>query len=161
MEWTLAAIDAGKHVLCEKPMALTPHDVDRVAAAAAAFGVVVEEGLMYRHEPLTARVMSLVSDGAIGAVRAIVAGFTYAQSRAGDVRLDPALGGGAFWDVGCYPVTYACLRRRATIPRWSSGRRSGGRPAWTRSSRACCDFPAASRPTSTRGSARPTAPGSR
>ena len=66
--WTLAAIAAGKHVLCEKPLALDPDDVDRIAAAAAAARVVVEEGFMYRHEPLTARVTSLVNDGAIGAV---------------------------------------------------------------------------------------------
>src|SRR4029453_1519347 len=53
--WTLAAIAAGKHVLCEKPLALDPDDVDRIAAAAAMARVVVEEGFMYRHEPLTAR----------------------------------------------------------------------------------------------------------
>ena len=65
VEWTLAAIAAGKHVLCEKPIALDPHDVDRLAAAAAAANVVVEEGFMYRHEPLTARVMSLVNGGSL------------------------------------------------------------------------------------------------
>ena len=109
VEWTLAAIAAGKHVLCEKPLALDPSDVDRIAAAAAARRVIVEEGFMYRHEPLTARVMSLVSEGAIGTVRAIVSGFTFALEPAPNIRLDPRLGGGSLWDVGGYPVTYTQL----------------------------------------------------
>lgn len=107
--WTLAAIAAGKHVLCEKPLALDPADVDRIALAAAAAGVIVEEGFMYRHEPLTATVLALVNEGAIGAVRAIISGFTFALEAPPDIRLDPAFGGGALWDVGSYPVTYAQL----------------------------------------------------
>jgi xylose dehydrogenase (NAD/NADP) len=107
--WTLAAIAAGKHVLCEKPLALDPADVDRIAAAASAAGVVVEEGFMYRHEPMTARVMSLVSEGAVGSVRAVVSGFTFALGSGANIRMDRALGGGALWDVGSYPVTYAQL----------------------------------------------------
>ena len=98
--WTVAAIAAGKHVLCEKPLALDPAHVDQIAVAARAAGICVEEGFMYRHEPLTARVLELVRGGAVGAVRAIVAGFTYTQTGAADVRLDPALGGGALWDIG-------------------------------------------------------------
>lgn len=107
--WTLAAIAAGKHVLCEKPMALDPADVDRIYAAASARRVVIEEGFMYRHEPLTAKVLELVQGGALGTVRAIVSGFTFTLADAADTRLDPALGGGSLWDVGCYPVTYARL----------------------------------------------------
>ena len=107
--WTLAAIASGKHVLCEKPIALDPADVDRIAAAAAAARLVVEEGFMYRHEPLTARVMALINAGAIGSIRAVVSGFTFALDTAPNIRLDTALGGGALWDVGCYPVTYAQL----------------------------------------------------
>ncbi len=112
VEWTLKAVEAGKHVLCEKPMAMDPADADRIAAAAARAGVIVEEGFMYRHEPLTTRVAQLVADGAVGAVRTIVSGFTYAQGRPNDVRLEAALGGGALLDVGCYPVSYACLLAR-------------------------------------------------
>jgi xylose dehydrogenase (NAD/NADP) len=105
--WTLAAIAAGKHVLCEKPLALDPGDVDRIAAAAAAAGVIVEEGFMYPHEPMTNRVLGLVSDGAVGSVRAVVSGFTFALESASNIRLSTTLGGGALWDVGSYPVTYA------------------------------------------------------
>jgi len=107
--WTLAAIAAGKHVLCEKPLALGPSDVDRIAVAAAAAKVIVEEGFMYRHEPMTGRVMSLISSGAIGTVRAIVSGFTFVLDAAPNIRFDPVMGGGALWDVGSYPVTYAQL----------------------------------------------------
>ena len=107
--WTLAAVAAGKHVLCEKPMAPTAADVDRIHAAATKARVVVEEGFMYRHEPLTAKVLELVQGGALGAVRAIVSGFTFALSRDHDPRLDPTLDGGSLWDLGCYPVTYARL----------------------------------------------------
>jgi predicted dehydrogenase len=109
VEWTLAAVAAGKHVLCEKPMALDPRDVDRVAAAAHRAQVVVEEVLMYRHEPLTARARNLVADGAVGEVRAIHSGFTFSLANAGDVRMNAALGGGALWDLGGYPISYACL----------------------------------------------------
>ncbi|MDO8680372.1 MAG: Gfo/Idh/MocA family oxidoreductase [Acidobacteriota bacterium] len=109
VKWTLAAIAAGKHVLCEKPLALDPAHVDQIATAARAAKICVEEGFMYRHEPLTARVLELVRSGALGAVRAIVSGFTYTRTGDNDVRLDPALGGGALWDIGCYPVTYARL----------------------------------------------------
>lgn len=107
--WTLAAIAAGKHVLCEKPMALNAADIDRIRAAAQAAKVVVEEGFMYRHEPLTAKVLELVQGGALGTVRAIVSGFTFNLAPGTDPRLDPALGGGSLWDIGCYPVTYARL----------------------------------------------------
>lgn len=107
--WTLAAIAAGKHVLCEKPLALDPADVDRIASAADAAGIVVEEGFMYRHEPLTARVVSLIRGGAIGPVRAVVSGFTFALEPGTNIRRESSLGGGALWDVGCYPVTYAQL----------------------------------------------------
>jgi predicted dehydrogenase len=109
VRWTLAAVAAGKHVLCEKPIALDAADVERIADAAAARGVIVEEGFMYPHEPLTHRVRTLVRDGAVGAVRAISSGFTFAIERQDDVRLNPELGGGSLWDVGCYPVTYAQL----------------------------------------------------
>lgn len=105
VEWTLRALDAGKHVLCEKPLALAPADVDRVDAVARARERVVAEAFMYRHEPLIARLLELITDDAVGPLRSISSGFTYSRSRNGDVRLDPSLGGGSLWDVGCYAVS--------------------------------------------------------
>ena len=107
--WTLNAIDAGKHVLCEKPIALTPADVDRVAAAAVDRSVIVAEAFMYRHHPLTLRVAELVAQGQVGRLRAIRGAFTFLLSRDNDVRMVPEWGGGSLWDVGCYPVSYARL----------------------------------------------------
>ena len=109
VEWTLHAIAAGKHVLCEKPMALVPSDVDRVATAAAAGGVVVAEAFMYRHHPQTLQVAAMVRDGRIGRLRVVRGAFTFTLSRPNDVRLVPEWGGGSLWDVGCYPVSYARL----------------------------------------------------
>jgi predicted dehydrogenase len=104
VEWTLRALDAGKHVLCEKPLATTPEDIDRVQAVARARHLVVVEAFMYRHEPLTARILELLAAEAIGEITSIDAGFTFAQSREHDVRLDPALAGGSLLDVGCYAI---------------------------------------------------------
>ena len=109
VEWTLRALDAGKHVLCEKPLALSPEDVDRVGAVAEARERVVAEAFMYRHELVIARVLDLLRDNAVGRVMTIASGFTFDLDRPNDVRLDPALGGGSLWDVGCYAVSAARL----------------------------------------------------
>jgi D-xylose 1-dehydrogenase (NADP+, D-xylono-1,5-lactone-forming) len=106
-QWTIRAAQAGKHVLCEKPLALSVGDVDAIAAAAHAHGVVVAEAFMYRHHPQTLRVRDLVASGAIGRTRLVRGSFTFTLTRPGDVRLDPAMGGGALWDVGCYPLNFA------------------------------------------------------
>ncbi len=106
-EWTIKAAQAGKHVLCEKPLALTVDEVDAMAAAAKAAGVVVAEAFMYRHHPQTLKVKELVADGAIGKLRLVRGSFTYNLNQPGDVRLDAGMGGGSIWDVGCYPISYA------------------------------------------------------
>jgi predicted dehydrogenase len=106
-EWTIRATEAGKHVLCEKPLALTVAEVDDITAAAERAGVVVMEAFMYRHHPQTLRLKALVDEGAIGALRLIRGAFTFSLTRPGDVRLVTALGGGSLWDVGCYPVSMA------------------------------------------------------
>jgi predicted dehydrogenase len=113
VEWTLRALDAGKHVLCEKPLALAAEDVDRIEAVARARALVAAEAFMYRHEPLIARVVELIENDALGPLRTIAAGFTYEQARSPDVRLDAALGGGSLWDVGCYAVSAARLIARS------------------------------------------------
>ena len=108
-QWTIAALQAGKHVLCEKPLALTVEDVDRIATTARDTGRIATEGFMYRHHSQTQQAVDLVRGGAIGGVRTIHGTFTFMLDRADDVRLDPALGGGSLWDVGCYPVGFARL----------------------------------------------------
>jgi predicted dehydrogenase len=113
VEWILRALDAGKHVLCEKPLALTADDVDRVDAVARDRQRVVAEAFMFRHEPLTARVLDLLDDGIIGSLQAIDSGFTFMRTRTPDVRLDPTLGGGSLWDIGCYAVNAVRLVARA------------------------------------------------
>jgi predicted dehydrogenase len=109
VEWTLRAIDAGKHVLCEKPFALSADDVDRVEAVARDRQRVAAEAFMYRHEPIVASLRALLNDGVIGSLRTISATFTFQLTRSPDVRLQASLGGGSLWDVGCYAVSIARL----------------------------------------------------
>jgi D-xylose 1-dehydrogenase (NADP+, D-xylono-1,5-lactone-forming) len=106
-EWAIKAAAAGKHVLCEKPLAISVEEVDAIAAAASRAGVVVAEAFMYRHHPQTLKVQRLISGGDIGQLRVIRGGFTFMIANPEDVRLKPALGGGSIWDVGCYPISYA------------------------------------------------------
>ncbi|MCI0551841.1 MAG: Gfo/Idh/MocA family oxidoreductase [Anaerolineae bacterium] len=106
-EWTIKALEAGKHVLCEKPLALSVDEVDAIQAAARKHGRVVAEAFMYRHHPQTLKVQELVRNGSIGTLKLIRGSFSFVLSREGDVRLDPAMGGGSIWDVGCYPISYA------------------------------------------------------
>jgi len=113
VDWTVRALEAGKHVLCEKPMALEPEGIDRIADAVRWTGRAAAEGFMYRHHPLTHAVEKIVASGRLGAIRSYKGAFTFPLTRENDVRFDPALGGGSLWDVGCYPVTYACLLARA------------------------------------------------
>jgi len=107
-EWTIKAVEAGKHVLCEKPLALTVAEVDAIHAAARKHGRVVAEAFMYRHHPQTLKVQELVKSGSIGSLKLIRGSFSFILSREEDIRLlDPAMGGGSIWDVGCYPISYA------------------------------------------------------
>jgi D-xylose 1-dehydrogenase (NADP+, D-xylono-1,5-lactone-forming) len=106
-EWAIKAVEAGKHVLCEKPIALRVEDVDAIQAAAKRYGRVVAEAFMYRHHPQTLQAVELVRSGALGTLRLIRGSFAYMLSREADVRMQPALGGGSIWDVGCYPISFA------------------------------------------------------
>jgi predicted dehydrogenase len=109
VEWTLRALRAGKHVLCEKPLGRRP------AAVASAFDVAEDEGcllmeaFMFRHNPQTARLCELVRDGAVGRLRMIRAQFSFVAGDPADVRLQRGLDGGALMDVGCYCVSAARL----------------------------------------------------
>jgi D-xylose 1-dehydrogenase (NADP+, D-xylono-1,5-lactone-forming) len=106
-EWTVRAARAGKHVLCEKPLALTVGEVDAMAAAARESGVAVTEGFVYRHHPQTLKVKELVDGGSVGEVRLVRGTFTFTLDRPNDVRFRPEWGGGCLWDVGCYPLSFA------------------------------------------------------
>jgi len=102
-QWTLRAASAGKHVLCEKSLALNVAEAEEMAAACRDAGVVLQEAFMWRHHPRTKRAKQLLAEGAIGDLRLICAHFSF-DIVPGDWRLDPARGGGAVWDIGCYGV---------------------------------------------------------
>ena len=103
-EWTIRAAEAGKHVLCEKPLALTEAECREMIDAASANGVRLMEAFMYRFHPRTEKVLQLARDGAIGDIRMISSVFTFHLNRPDNIRLDPELGGGSLMDVGCYCV---------------------------------------------------------
>jgi len=105
-EWTIKAVEAGKHVLCEKPLGLSVEEVDAIAGAAKTHGRVVAEAFMYRHHPQTLKVQEMVGNGSLGALKLLRGSFTYMMEYEGNIRADPALGGGSLWDVGCYPISY-------------------------------------------------------
>jgi xylose dehydrogenase (NAD/NADP) len=107
VEWAVRALDAGKHVLVEKPLSRHPDQVEQAYDRADAAGLVLSEGFMWRHHPQTARLLELIVSGAIGELRLIRAafGFDLAVERGlADTRFDPTLEGGALMDVGSYCV---------------------------------------------------------
>lgn len=104
---SIRALRAGKHVLCEKPLALTPAEVDQVSGVSQETGKILMEAFMYRHHPQTKRVIELVRDGAVGDVQLIRGAFTFQIKNEHDIRLSSESGGGSIWDVGCYPISYA------------------------------------------------------
>jgi len=108
-EWSIRCLDAGMHVLCEKPLTRDPREAEAAFRAADAAGRLLMEAFMYRHHPQTARVVELVRSGAIGRVRAADAGFTFPLGDPEDIRASRELGGGSLMDVGCYCVSGARL----------------------------------------------------
>ncbi len=106
-EWSLRAMQLGKHVLCEKPLTTSTADMDRVIQTAQATGMVIAEAYMYRHHPQTILVKKMVDQGDIGSLQLICGSFSYTNTRPADPRFSLALGGGSLWDVGCYPIGYA------------------------------------------------------
>jgi D-xylose 1-dehydrogenase (NADP+, D-xylono-1,5-lactone-forming) len=108
-EWGVRAARSGKHVLCEKPLAISAAEVEEMAAAADESGVRMMEAFMYRFHPQTAAIRQLVAEGAVGEVKIIRTTFGFMLTRPQDVRWDAVLGGGALLDVGCYCVSLARL----------------------------------------------------
>ncbi|MFY9580062.1 MAG: Gfo/Idh/MocA family oxidoreductase [Gaiellaceae bacterium] len=105
VEWSINALEAGKHVLCEKPMSRHAADVERAFEIADRNGRILSEAFMYRHNPQTRRLKQLVDDGAIGELRLIRAAFSYGLYDAENIRLRTDVEGGALMDVGCYCVS--------------------------------------------------------
>ena len=107
VEWTRRAIEAGKHVLCEKPIALKTKEIDALIRARDASGKLVSEAFMVTYHPQWAKVRELIAKGAIGDLRMIDAAFTYYNTDARNMRNRPELGGGVVPDIGVYPVVTA------------------------------------------------------
>jgi len=105
-QWTVKAAQAGKHVLCEKPLAASAREADEMIAACEANHVLLMEAFMYRFHPQNEHVLGLIQDGAIGPVRMVRAVFTFTIGSS-NIRLDAALAGGSLMDVGCYCVSVA------------------------------------------------------
>jgi predicted dehydrogenase len=102
--WTIAAVEAGKHVLCEKPLALDAAQAQVMVAAADAAGVKLAEAFMYRHHPTWVDAVRLVRTGAIGGLRAVQSWFSYHNDDPANIRNRPEHGGGALMDIGCYCI---------------------------------------------------------
>jgi D-xylose 1-dehydrogenase (NADP+, D-xylono-1,5-lactone-forming) len=109
-QWTVKALAAGKHVLCEKPIAGDAGQAAEMFDAAKKHGRLLVEAFMYRSHPLTKAVLAEVRGGAVGGVRLVRTSFCYSTNKVeGNVRFDPALSGGALMDIGCYCVDFARL----------------------------------------------------
>jgi predicted dehydrogenase len=108
-QWTIAAAEAGKHILCEKPLALTAAEAEEMVAAAERRGVQLSEAFMYRHHPLVHTVLEMLHQGVIGELRLVRSTFTFSLADDANIRLSAPLGGGALMDVGCYGVNVARL----------------------------------------------------
>jgi predicted dehydrogenase len=126
-EWSIAAARAGKHVLCEKPLALGEAEAQAMFAAADAGGSFLVEAFPYMFQPQTLELERRIAAGDIGELRTMFAAFGFTIADPGNIRLDPALGGGALLDAGCYPVSFVrqvfgCRPIRITaMARWVGG----------------------------------------
>ncbi|MFD1179479.1 Gfo/Idh/MocA family protein [Paenibacillus puldeungensis] len=107
-EWAIRAMQAGKHVLCEKPIALNAPEAKEMADAADEAGVQLAEAFMYRHHPRWERIREIIASGEIGELRVIRGAFTFNNAEdLTNIRLRPEWGGGSIYDVGCYPISAA------------------------------------------------------
>ena len=108
-EWSLAAMRAGKHVLCEKPLTLTAADTRTLIAESERAGVRLMEAFMYRYTARTRTVVDIVRSGVLGEIRQIEASFRFPLANPASIKFKPELGGGSLYDVGCYPVNLVGL----------------------------------------------------
>jgi len=124
-QWAIAAMRAGKHVLCEKPLAMNAAQVREMAAVAEETGRLLVEASWYRWHPRVRRAQEELAAGRIGAVRHVAAGFTFDGKLTGNYRLEVERGGGALYDVGCYAVS-AALWAFGSLPREVTARQQLG-----------------------------------
>ncbi len=103
--WTIKAAEAGKHVLCEKPIALNAGEARALLAVRDRAGVKIQEAFMVRAHPQWLRVRALINSGRIGELRSVTGFFSYFNRDAQNIRNQPEIGGGALMDIGCYPIT--------------------------------------------------------
>lgn len=101
-EWVTRAAEAGKHVLCEKPLAMSAEQAEAMVAACAEAGVALMEAFMYRHHPVWDRLVEIVAGGRLGALRSVHSTFSYYNDDPGNIRNIAEAGGGALMDIGCY-----------------------------------------------------------
>ena len=106
-EWCLKALRQKKHVLCEKPLALNASEVREMQETATQNGVILMEAFAYLHSPAIWKLKEVIQSGAIGWVKYIHSSFTFLMEGDSDVRLDPAIGGGVIYDLGCYTMSLA------------------------------------------------------
>src|SRR5215208_7065922 len=103
--WTIRALKAGKHVLCEKPFAANAREAEEMARVAREKGLVLSEAFAYRYHPLTARIKEIIASGELGKVQHIEAQFCFLLPSLNNIRFKYDLAGGALMDCGCYPVS--------------------------------------------------------
>jgi xylose dehydrogenase (NAD/NADP) len=107
-EWTMKAAEAGKHVLCEKPLALNQLEAQEMVEKCLQAGVRLGEAFMYRHHPRYERIKEIIQSGEIGTVRSLHGAFTFNNAAdKGNIRYKADMGGGSIYDVGCYPINAA------------------------------------------------------
>ncbi len=105
--WTIKAAEAGKHVLCEKPLSLTAAEAETLLGVRARTGVKIGEAFMIRSHPQWLRTQQLIRDGRIGELRAVTGAFSYFNDDAANIRNQVECGGGALYDIGCYMIQSA------------------------------------------------------
>lgn len=122
-EWTMRALRAGKHVLCEKPFASNAREAEEMAKTASETGLVISEAFAYRYHPLTARIQEILASGQLGAIRHIEAQFCFLLPSPKNIRFNYELAGGALMDCGCYPVSLIRhLAQAEPTVRWAEAR---------------------------------------
>ncbi|MEP7183096.1 MAG: Gfo/Idh/MocA family oxidoreductase [Betaproteobacteria bacterium] len=124
-EWSIRAVEAGKHVLCEKPLAISAREAEAMFAAARRHDVFLVEGYPYRAQPQTLKLRELLANGVIGRLQVMHASFGFLLADAANIRYNPELGGGALMDAGSYPVSLVRMiagerpKRVQSMARWA------------------------------------------